>query len=101
MGKPGKTKMVKLGPQQKYGLKMDHGAKQMNKPGLHKHGHYGMQQKYGMHQESVKQERKNLLKDMPVDDRAGTKQMKTGLYQDRNKSMACTKSRQNKKEKIY
>tara|TARA_A100001391_G_scaffold96197_1_gene63815 strand:+ start:15647 stop:16261 length:615 start_codon:yes stop_codon:yes gene_type:complete len=55
MGKPGKTKMVKLGPQQKY----------------------------GMHQESAKTQRADDLKYMPVDDRAGTKQMKTGLYQDR------------------
>jgi len=28
MGKPGVTKMVNLGPKQKYGLKMDHGVKQ-------------------------------------------------------------------------
>ena len=63
--------VYQMGP----GLKMDHGAKQIGNPGLHK--------KYGMHQESAKQERDNLLEDMPVDNRAGTKQMKTGIYQDR------------------
>lgn len=63
--------VYQMGP----GLKMDHGAKQIGNPGLHK--------KYGMHQESAKQESKDLLKYMPVDNRAGTKQMKTGIYQDR------------------
>lgn len=63
--------VYQMGP----GLKMDHGAKQIGNPGLHK--------KYGMHQESAKTQRADDLKYMPVDDRAGTKQMKTGIYQDR------------------
>lgn len=55
MGKPGTTKMVNLGPKQKYGLKMDHGAKQMSKTDK------GINYMMG----------------------AATPQKKTGLYQDR------------------
>ena len=53
----------------------DTATPQIGNPGLHK--------KYGMHQESAKTRRADDLKYMPVDDRAGTKQMKTGIYQDR------------------
>ena len=81
MGKPGKTVMPHFlkGGAMRYmddkGAMMDHGAKQIGNPGLHK--------KYGMHQESAAEERKNLLTDMPVDDKAAAMQMKTGIYQDR------------------
>lgn len=91
MGKPGTTKMVNLGPKQKYGLKMDHSVNQMSKtdkginymmgaatPQMSKTDK-GINYMMGAATKQYGSKMEGAMKKGCY----GAKQMKTGLYQDR------------------